>query len=98
MVPFGWMAPFSWTWSKRNHHLIGTLTLLHGISHGNRRTLKFLAVKDGLTEQERQHLKDEVHLFANVPHSTNAGHCQVMQGRFMEESFFPPDEPQKHLD
>ena len=84
---------------KRDHHLVGTLTLLHGIRHGNRRTwMFFLAVKDGLTEQEREYLKHEVFLFAKVPDCTNAGHRQVMQGWFMEESFFPPDHKLQDLD
>jgi hypothetical protein len=80
---------------KRDHHLIGFLTVMHG----NRRTLMFLSVKDGLTEEERQYLKDEVFLFAQVPDCSNAGHRgNVMQGWFMEESFFRPDHPLNDID
>jgi hypothetical protein len=76
---------------KREHHLVGILTLLHDRWHGNKRTWMSLAVKDGLTEEEKSYLQQDVFLFAKVPDCSNAGHREPMQGWFMEESFFPPE-------
>jgi hypothetical protein len=75
-----------------DYHRVGILTLFHDRHHGNKRTWMALSVKDGLTDHERESLRQEVMLFAHVPDSTNAGHrAEVMQGWFFEESFYPAE-------